>query len=112
MLFEGEEHEVSHDLFSVNKMLFNISFVWGGSDGIGGGGVSARVSQVRRAYARTVISTVEKKVTQTVNEFNSLIRTSEHILALGREKGMIYPHHEYSACCSFEENINKRITAK
>ena len=112
MLFEGEEHEVSHDFFSVNKMLFNLSFVWGGSDGIRGGGVNARVSQVRRAHARTVIITVEKKVTQTFNEFRSLIRTSEHILALGRGKGMIYPNHEYSACCSFEENVNKRITAK
>ena len=75
-------------------------------------GVSARVSQVRRAHARTVIITVGKKVTQTVNEFRSLIKTSEHILAFGRGKGMIYPHHEYSACCSFEENVNKRITAK
>ena len=54
----------------------------------------------------------KKKVTQTVNEFRSLIRTSEDILALGSGKGMIYPHHEYSACCSFEENVNKRITAK
>ena len=53
-----------------------------------------------------------KKITQTVNEFRSLIRTSEHILALGRGKGMIYPHHEYSACCNFEENVNKRITTK
>ena len=53
-----------------------------------------------------------KKVTQTVNEFRSLIRTSEHILALGRGKGMIYPHREYSACCNFEENVNKRITTK
>ena len=77
-----------------------------------GGGVSARVSQVRRAHARTVIITVEKKVTQTVNEFSSLIKTSEHILAFGRGKGMIYPHHEYSVCCSFEENVNKRITTK
>ena len=36
-------------------MLFDITFVWGGSDGIGGvgGGVSVRVSQVRRAHART-----------------------------------------------------------
>ena len=77
-----------------------------------GGGGSERVSQVRRAHARTVITTVEKNVDQTVNEFRSLIRTSEHILALGRGKGVIYPHHEYSACCSFEENVNKRITAK
>ena len=54
ILFEGEEHGVSHDFCSVNKMLFNITFVWGGSDGMGGGGwVSARVSQVRRAHART-----------------------------------------------------------
>ena len=51
---------VSHDFCSVNKMLFNISFVWGGSDGIRGGGVSARVSQVRRAHVRTVIITVGK----------------------------------------------------
>ena len=48
-----------------------------------------------------------KQITQTVNEFRSLIRTSEHILALGRGKGMIYPHHEYSACCNFEENLTK-----
>ena len=51
MLFEGEEHGVSHDFCSVNKMLFNITLVWGGSEEIGG--VSARVLQVRRAHART-----------------------------------------------------------
>ena len=52
MLFEGEEHGVTHDFCSVNKMLFNITLVWGGSDGIRG--VSARLSQVRRAHTRTI----------------------------------------------------------